>query len=446
MKLWEKGFNVNKQIEHFTIGHDRKIDLYLAESDVLGTIAHCIMLEKIGLLTSEELHQLRITLSEIYHQITEGRFVIEEGVEDIHSQMEYILTLKLGDMGKKVHSGRSRNDQVLVDLRLFARDKLITLSQSIRLLFNSLQAQSEQYKNVLLPGYTHLQIAMPSSFGLWFGAYAEAITDDLILLKSAYRINNQNPLGSAAGYGSSFPLDRRLTTQLLGFNDLNYNVVYAQMSRGKVERIIAYALSNLAATLSRMANDLCMYMSQNFGFISLPDELTTGSSIMPHKKNPDVPELIRAHCNRIQNLPAEITMTMNNLTSGYFRDMQLIKESFLPVFDEMNTILDITTFIIKHLQINNNILDNPKYNYLFSVEAVNKTVLNGIPFRDAYKNISKQIAEGSFRPSKVINHTHEGSIGSLCNNDIRRKFDAIYTSFSIQKIDEVKKMLVDYLA
>jgi len=443
MKLWEKGIAVDKLIERFTTGRDREMDLYLAESDILGTIAHCIMLEKVGLLTTEELHQLRIALSAIYHQIIEGRFVIEEGVEDVHSQVEFMLTRELGDTGKKVHSGRSRNDQVLVDLRLFTRDSLITLSQSVKALFDALQAQSERYKDVLLPGYSHLQVAMPSSFGLWFGAYAEALSDDLMLLQGAYSINNQNPLGSAAGYGTSFPLDRRLTTKLLGFDDLNYNVVYAQMSRGKVERIAASALANLAATHSRMANDLCLYMSQNFNFITLPDELTTGSSIMPHKKNPDVFELIRARCNHIQNLPAEITLTMNNLTSGYFRDMQIIKESFLPVFDEMKTIIDITTFMIDHIQVNKAILDDPKYNYLFSVEAVNEAVLNGTPFRDAYKSVFRLIAEGTFSPSKEIHHTHEGSIGNLCNDDIRRKFDVAYASFTALKIAEVKRALIN---
>jgi argininosuccinate lyase len=444
MKLWDKGISINEQIERFTVGRDREMDMYLAGSDVIGTIAHCIMLGKVGLLTSDELHALRVALSEIYLEIGEGRFSIEEGIEDVHSQVEYNLTKRLGDIGKKVHSGRSRNDQVLVDLRLFTRDRLITLSQSVKKLFDVLQTQSETYKNVLLPGYTHLQIAMPSSFGLWFGAWAEALTDDMLLLQSAFNINNQNPLGSAAGYGSSFPIDRRLTTQLLGFDDLNYNVVYAQMSRGKVERITTFALSNLAATISRMANDLCLYMSQNFNFISLPAELTTGSSIMPHKKNPDIFELIRARCNRIQALPFEITITMNNLPSGYFRDMQLIKESFLPVFDEMESILDLATFMIENVIVNETILDDPKYNDLFSVEAVNETVLQGVPFRDAYKMLGQQIADGTFSPSKQLNHTHEGSIGNLCNEEIRRKFDAVYVSFATTKFDEVKKALVEY--
>ncbi|NOU46825.1 MAG: argininosuccinate lyase [Bacteroidales bacterium] len=444
MKLWDKGISINEQIEKFTVGRDREMDLFLAGPDVMGTIAHCIMLGKVGLLSSNELHTLRIALSEIYREIGEGGFLIEEGIEDVHSQVEYNLTKRLGDIGKKVHSGRSRNDQVLVDLRLFTRDSLITLSQSVKKLFDVLQVQSETYKNVLLPGYTHLQIAMPSSFGLWFGAWAEALTDDMLVLQSAFNINNQNPLGSAAGYGSSFPIDRRLTTQLLGFDDLNYNVVYAQMSRGKVERIIAFALSNLAATLSRMANDLCLYMSQNFNFISLPTELTTGSSIMPHKKNPDIFELIRARCNRIQALPFEITMTMNNLPSGYFRDMQLIKESFLPVFDEMESILELATFMIKNVIVNESILDDPKYNNLFSVEAVNEAVLQGVPFRDAYKMLGQQIADGTFSPSKQLNHTHEGSIGNLCNEDIHRKFEAVYASFAATKFDEVKKALIEY--
>ena len=445
MKLWEKGTSINELIEKFTVGNDREMDLYLAESDVLGTIAHCIMLEKVGLLTADELHILRKELSAVYRQIEEGRFLIEADIEDVHSQVEYMLTQKLGDTGKKVHSGRSRNDQVLVDLRLFTRDNLIHISQSVKVLFDVLQSQSEKYKHALLPGYTHLQLAMPSSFGLWFGAYAEALSDDLLLLQSAYLLNNQNPLGSAAGFGSSFPLDRRLTTQLLGFDDLNYNVVNAQIGRGKIERITAFALANLAATLSRMASDLCLYMSQNFNFITLPDELTTGSSIMPHKKNPDVFELIRARCNRIQNVPAEITLLMNNLTSGYFRDMQIIKESFLPLFDELQAILEVTTLMINSVQINENILDDPKYNYLFSVESVNDAVLQGVPFRDAYKMVSAQIAAGLFTPEKEIHHTHEGSIGNLCNEDIARKFNTVFDSFPVNKVAEVKKSLVDYL-
>lgn len=443
MKLWEKGTQVNELIEKFTVGRDREMDMYLAGSDVLGTIAHCIMLEKVGLLTSDELKQIRSALSGIYRQVLLGNFVIEPESEDVHSQIEFQLTQLLGDAGKKVHSGRSRNDQVLVDLRLFTRDSIIAVSQSVKLLFETLQMQSEQYKNVLLPGYTHLQLAMPSSFGLWFGAYAEALSDDLILLQSAYVINNQNPLGSAAGFGSSFPLDRKLTTKLLGFNDLDYNVVYAQMSRGKVERIISMAIANLSATIGRMTTDLCLFMNQNFNFITLPDEFTTGSSIMPHKKNPDVFELIRARCNKIQSLPNEIGFMMNNLPSGYFRDMQMIKESFLPVFDEINSVLEITTFMIREVQVNTRILDDSKYNYLFSVEAVNEAVLKGIPFRDAYKLVSSQIASGSFSPAKEINHTHEGSLGNLCNEEICRKFSTVFESFHAGQVAEVKNQLLN---
>jgi argininosuccinate lyase len=442
MKLWEKGTPVNEVIETFTVGRDREMDLYLAESDILGTIAHIIMLESVGLLGSEEMITLHNELSAIYQTIQDGNFVIEAGIEDVHSQVEYLLTQKLGESGKKVHSGRSRNDQVLVDLRLFTRDSILEIASAVNFLFTELQQQSETYKDVLLPGYTHLQIAMPSSFGLWFGAYAEALADDLQLLLSAYRINNQNPLGSAAGYGSSFPLNRTLTTQLLGFDDLNYNVVYAQMGRGKVEKITSFALANIASTVGRMATDLCLYMSQNFGFITLPDELTTGSSIMPHKKNPDVFELIRARCNRLQMLPNEIGAIMANLPSGYFRDMQMIKESFLPSFGELQSILEITTFMIKKVNVKKDILEDPKYAYLFSVEAVNKAVLQGVPFRDAYKLVGKQITDGTFNPPVILNHTHEGSIGNLCNNEIASKFQKIYATFESEKIKEVRKKLI----
>ena len=442
MKLWEKGTPVNEVIEAFTVGRDREMDLYLAESDVLGTIAHIIMLESVGLLGSEELITLRKELSAIYQTIQNGNFVIEADIEDVHSQVEYLLTQKLGEAGKKVHSGRSRNDQVLVDLRLFSRDSILEIASAVNFLFTELQQQSETFKDVLLPGYTHLQIAMPSSFGLWFGAYAEALADDLQLLLSAYRINNQNPLGSAAGYGSSFPLNRTMTTQLLGFDDLNYNVVYAQMGRGKVEKITSFALANIAATVGRMATDLCLYMSQNFGFITLPDELTTGSSIMPHKKNPDVFELIRARCNRLQMLPNEIGAIMANLPSGYFRDMQMIKESFLPAFGELQTILEIAAFMIKKVNVKKDILEDPKYSYLFSVEAVNKAVLQGVPFRDAYKLVGKQIAEGTFNPSVALHHTHEGSIGNLCNKEISSKFQKIYSTFEFDKIQAIKQNLI----
>jgi argininosuccinate lyase len=442
MKLWEKGTPVNEVIEAFTVGRDREMDLYLAEADILGTIAHIIMLESVGLLGSEELITLRKELSAIYRTIQDGNFVIEAGIEDVHSQVEFLLTQKLGESGKKVHSGRSRNDQVLVDLRLFTRDSILNIASAVNLLFTALQQQSETYKDVLLPGYTHLQIAMPSSFGLWFGAFAEALADDLQLLLSAYHINNQNPLGSAAGYGSSFPLNRTMTTQLLGFDDLNYNVVYAQMGRGKVEKITSFALANIASTVGRMATDLCLYMSQNFGFITLPDELTTGSSIMPHKKNPDVFELIRARCNRLQMLPNEIGAIMANLPSGYFRDMQMIKESFLPAFVELQSILEIAAFMINKVNVKKDILEDPKYTFLFSVEAVNEAVLQGVPFRDAYKLVGKQIAEGTFNPPQLLHHTHEGSIGNLCNNEIASKFQKIYATFEPEKVKEVRKNLI----
>lgn len=444
MKLWDKGTAVNEMIEAFTVGRDREMDLYLAESDVLGTIAHITMLETIGLLQKEELSVLKKSLTGIYQQIKERNFTIEPGVEDVHSQVELLLTKQLGDIGKKVHSGRSRNDQALVDIRLFTRDGLLEIANDIQSLFSALQSQSERYKDVLLPGYTHLQVAMPSSFGLWFGAYAEALTDDLQLLSSAYKINNQNPLGSAAGYGSSFPLNRTLTTQLLGFDDLNYNVVYAQMGRGKVERITAFAFVNLASTIGRMATDLCLFMSQNFAFITLPAEFTTGSSIMPHKKNPDVFELIRARCNKLQSLPVEIGSILGNLPSGYFRDMQMIKESFLPAFAEIQTILQIATFAIGEIGVNTKILDDPKYNYLFSVDEVNRLVLSGVPFRDAYKIVGNQIEEGNFKPGKTANHTHEGSIGNLCNDKIAAKFSRIYAEFDKGKIEKIKADLLEF--
>jgi argininosuccinate lyase len=445
MKLWDKGIPVNEIIEAFTVGRDREMDLYLAESDVLGTIAHITMLESIGLLQKEELSLLKKALVEIYNEIKKGSFVIEAGVEDVHSQVELMLTQKLGDIGKKVHSGRSRNDQALVDIRLFTRDSFLDIAHDVQSLFTVLQSQSEKYKEVLLPGYTHLQVAMPSSFGLWFGAYAEALADDLQLLSSAYKINNQNPLGSAAGYGSSFPLNRTLTTQLLGFEDLNYNVVYAQMGRGKVERISAFAIANLASTIGRMATDLCLFISQNFGFIALPAEFTTGSSIMPHKKNPDVFELIRAKCNKLQALPVEIGSILGNLPSGYFRDMQIIKESFLPALTEIQTILQISAFAIDKVSVNTHILDDPKYNYLFSVEEVNRLVLSGTPFRDAYRIVGKQIEDGNFNPEIKVQHSHEGSIGNLCNDKIAEKFARNYLEFDKVKVDNVKAELLKLL-
>ncbi len=442
MKLWDKGQVVDSMIEDFTIGRDREMDIFIACSDVLGTIAHITMLESIGLLSKEELQALKKALAEIYSEMSEGRFIIEQGVEDVHSQVELLLTRQLGDTGKKVHAGRSRNDQALLDIRLFTRDSLLDIAEDMHTLFKALQSQSEKYREVLLPGYTHLQVAMPSSFGLWFGAYAEALTDDLHLLSSAYKINNQNPLGSAAGYGSSFPLNRTLTTQLLGFDDLNYNVVYAQMGRGKVERITAFAIANLASTLSRMATDLCLFISQNFGFITLPSEFTTGSSIMPHKKNPDVFELIRARCNRLQSLPGEIGSITGNLPSGYFRDMQVIKESFLPALAEIQLILRMTSFAIDKVSVNTQILEDPRYRYLFSVDEVNRLVLSGIPFRDAYKMVGKQIEDGIFNPETDIRHTHEGSIGNLCNDKIAGKFALHFAEFDKAKIERVKADLL----
>lgn len=441
MKLWDKGIEVNKAIEEFTVGRDREMDLYLAGFDVLGTMAHITMLESIGLIKKQELSPLLEELRIIYTQIRQEKFIIEDDVEDVHSQVELMLTRKLGDTGKKVHSGRSRNDQVLLDCKLFIRNEISMLAFGIKALFEKLQEQSEKYKHILIPGYTHLQVAMPSSFGLWFGAYAESLKDDLYLLHAAWKIANQNPLGSAAGYGSSFPLNRQLTTDLLGFDNLNYNVVYAQMGRGKTEKTVAMAMSSVAATLSRMAYDLCLYMSQNFAFVSLPDELTTGSSIMPHKKNPDVFELLRARCNKIQSLPFELTTLTNNLPSGYFRDMQLLKESLFPAFSQLNDCIEMMTFMADKLRINEHILDDPKYKYLFSVEEVNKLVLQGIPFRDAYKKVGKEINEGNFRPEKKVTHSHEGSIGNLCNQDIRKLFSAIFESFNFEKVENALKAL-----
>ena len=435
MKLWDKGTEVNRAIEEFTVGRDREMDLYLAEFDVLGTMAHISMLESIGLIEKEELPVLLAELRNIYKQIKEGKFTIENDVEDVHSQVELMLTRKLGDMGKKVHSGRSRNDQVLVDCKLFLRNEIKEIVTGVKALFDKLQEQSEKYKNFLIPGYTHLQVAMPSSFGLWFGAYAESLKDDLHLLQAAWKVSNQNPLGSAAGYGSSFPLKRQMTTDLLGFENLSYNVVYAQMGRGKTEKTVAFAMSSVAATLSRMAYDLCMYMSQNFAFVGLPDEFTTGSSIMPHKKNPDVFELVRAKCNKIQALPYELTTLINNLPSGYFRDMQILKESLFPAFSQLNDCIAIMTFMADKLKINTNILDDPKYKYLFSVEVVNNLVLQGVPFRDAYKKIGKEINEGNFNPDKKVVHTHEGSIGNLCNKEIKQLFEKAYDDFGFEKVD-----------
>lgn len=417
-KLWEKNTQVDNNVEKYTVGRDREMDMFLAPFDVLGSIAHITMLQSIGLLTADELTCLTAELRHIYNEIEQGRFNIEEGVEDVHSQVELMLTRRLGDIGKKIHSGRSRNDQVLVDLRLFIRSRIEDVVAAMTQLFGTLQEQSERYKHILLPGYTHLQVAMPSSFGLWFGAYAESLADDLTLMRAAYDINNRNPLGSAAGYGSSFPLDREMTTRLLGFASMDYNVVYAQMGRGKTERIVAQAIAGIAATIAKLAFDACMFNSQNFGFIRLADEFTTGSSIMPHKKNPDVFELTRAKCNRLQALPGEITLITSNLPSGYFRDLQLIKESFLPAFDEIIGILNMVNAMMREIKVNDHILDDSRYDLMFSVEEVNRLTLAGMPFRDAYKKVGLEIEAGRFKPMKQVTHTHAGSMGNLCNDKI----------------------------
>lgn len=442
MKLWEKSTEINEKIDKYTVGHDREMDLFLAPYDVLGSIAHIRMLESVGLLHSEELNALEAELKIIFQIAENGEFVIEEGVEDVHSQVELMLTQKLGDVGKKIHSGRSRNDQVLVDLKLFTRAEIEKTVESITALFDILIEQSNKYRNVLMPGYTHLQIAMPSSFGLWFGAYAESLADDLQLLLAAWKITNRNPLGSAAGYGSSFPLNRRLTTDLLGFDSMNYNVVYAQMGRGKMERVVTTALAGVAATVAKLAYDACMFTSQNFGFIRLADEFTTGSSIMPHKKNPDVFELTRARCNKIQSVPQQITFITNNLPSGYFRDLQIMKEVFVPAFDELRACLEMTTMMMDRIEVNRDILKDPKYDYLFSVEEVNRLVLSGVPFRDAYKQVGLSIEAGEFTPDKNIHHTHEGSIGNLCNDEIKIYKDSIVEQFDFFKVHEAIRNLV----
>ena len=441
-KLWEKNVQVDHEVDIFTVGKDRELDLYLAKYDVLGSMPHITMLESIGLLTKEELNVLLAELRNIYAVADRGEFIIEEGIEDVHSQVELMLTRRLGDMGKKIHSGRSRNDQVLLDLKLFTRSQIQELVELVSGLFDVLISQSNRYKDVLLPGYTHLQVAMPSSFGLWFGAYAESLVDDLQLMQAAYRICNRNPLGSAAGYGSSFPLNRQMTTDLLGFDSLDYNVVYAQMGRGKMERTVAFAMAGIAATLSKLAFDACMFNSQNFGFIKLPDQFTTGSSIMPHKKNPDVFELTRAKCNKLQGLPQQIILISNNLPSGYFRDLQIIKEVFLPAFDELKDCLRMVTHMMREVKVNEHILDDDKYSLLFSVEEVNRRVLAGMPFRDAYKQVGLDIEAGKFIPSKSVNHTHEGSIGNLCNESITAMMRSVIGSFSFEQMNEAEKKLI----
>ena len=441
-KLWEKNFEVNAEIERFTVGRDREMDLYLAPFDVLGSMAHITMLESIGLLEKEELPSLLAELRNIYEQCERGEFVIEDGVEDVHSQVELMLTRRLGDMGKKIHSGRSRNDQVLVDLKLFTRHELREVAEAVKVLFDELIAKSNHFKDVLMPGYTHLQVAMPSSFGLWFGAYAESLCDDMLFLQAAWRLTNRNPLGSAAGYGSSFPLNRQMTTDLLGFDTMDYNVVYAQMGRGKMERNVAFALATVAGTLAKLAFDACLFNSQNFSFVRLPKECTTGSSIMPHKKNPDVFELIRAKCNKIQSLPQQVMLIMNNLPVGYFRDLQIIKEVFLPAFGELKDCLQMTAYIINKIEVNEHILDHAMYDPMFSVEEVNRLAAEGMPFRDAYKQVGLEIENGTFRANHDIHHTHEGSIGNLCNDHIAQLMDETLQGFSFARVEEAERRLL----
>ena len=443
MKLWEKNIQVDAKIEAFTVGLDREMDVFLAKYDVLGSMAHIRMLQSVGLLEADELELLLAELKSIYKLAESGKFVIEEGVEDVHSQVEMLLTRKLGDVGKKIHSGRSRNDQVLVDLKLFARTEIAKTVSAVNDLFEVFISQSNRYKDVLLPGYTHLQVAMPSSFGLWFGAYAESLADDMQLLLSAWKITNRNPLGSAAGYGSSFPLNRQMTTDLLGFDSMNYNVVYAQMGRGKMERTVANALASVAATISKLAFDACMFTSQNFGFIQLPDEFTTGSSIMPHKKNPDVFELTRAKCNKIQSLPQQIMLITNNLPSGYFRDLQIVKEVFIPAFAELHDCIEMTALMMAQVKVNTEILNDSRYDFLFSVEEVNRLTLSGVPFRDAYKQVGFEIEAGNFKPDKTVNHTHEGSIGNLCNEEITAYKNEIMKQFGFEKVRLAEKKLVE---
>ena len=442
MKLWQKNFDTNSEIERFTVGRDREMDLYLAQDDVLGSMAHITMLESIGLLEVDALTQRLAELRRIYADIQKGHFCIEDGIDDVHSQVALMLTRALGDMGKKIHSGRSRNAQVLVDLRLFTRRQLKAVVDDVVALFRELQKQSENYKHVLMPGYTHLQVAMPSSFGLWFGAYAESLVDDMMMLQAAYRQTNRNPLGSAAGYGNSFPLNRSLTTSLLGFDSMDYNVVYAQMGRGKTERNVAYALASVAGTIAKLAFDACMFNSQNFAFVKLPNECTTGSSIMPHKKNPDVFELTRAKCNKLQAMPQQIMLIMNNLPSGYFRDLQIIKEIFLPAFEELRDCLQMTTYIISKIQVNEHILDDARYDLMFSVEEVNRRAASGTPFRDAYKQVGLEIEAGQFVPVKEVQHTHEGSIGNLCNDRIAALMEEVLKDFHFERMTQAEQKLI----
>ncbi len=442
-KLWQKNSHVAASVESFTIGNDQAMDLYLAQYDVLGSIAHATMLSEVGLLTPDEKLQIKNTLIKIYECIEAGQFKLDAGVEDIHSQVEILLTQELGDIGKKIHSARSRNDQVLVDLKLFLRAEIISLSKAVQSFFDVLQNKSEAHKNDLLPGYTHLQLAMPSSFGLWLGAYAESLVDDMTMLQAAFTVVNKNPLGSAAGYGSSFPINRTRTTELLGFETLNYNVVYAQMGRGKAERITASAMVNIADTLARLSMDACLFLNQNFGFISFPEELTTGSSIMPHKKNPDVFELIRSHCNRIKALPNEIMMMTTNLPSGYHRDLQLLKEHLFPAFIQLRSCIEMAALMIQHMEVKKDLLEDVKYQYLFSVEEVNKLVLSGMPFRDAYKKVGLDIEEGKFTHSTKIAHVHEGSIGNLCNEEIAKEMKKVVALMPTEKVAKQLNILIN---
>lgn len=442
MKLWQKNTDANQAVDKFTVGRDREMDIYLAEADVLGSLAHTRMLNSIGLLDDKDLEAVQRELKNIHAEIVAGRFKIENGVEDVHSQVEFMLTERIGDAGKKIHSGRSRNDQVLVDLRIFLRRQIWEIVEDVNHLFRLLQTLSEKYKEVLMPGYTHWQIAMPSSFGLWFGAYAESLVDDTEMMHAAYRICNKNPLGSAAGYGSSFPLNRTMTTRLLGFDTLSFNVVYAQMGRGKTERILAQAMSSVAATLARLAMDNTMFLNQNFNFISYPAELTTGSSIMPHKKNPDVWELIRGKCNLIQGLPNQIAMMTTNLPLGYNRDLQLLKEVLFPAIADLRSCLQMAHYMLENISVQTDILNDPKYDYLFSVEVVNNLALNGTPFREAYKKVGLDIEAGNFKAPHTVHHTHEGSIGNLCNDQIAKLMDAQLEQFHFERVEQAEAELV----
>ena len=441
MKLWQKSSCATAEVDRFTVGRDREMDLYLAEADVLGSLAHTRMLASIGLLTEEELADVQRELKSIYKEMEAGDFRIEEDVEDIHSQVELLLTRRIGDTGKKIHSGRSRNDQVLVDLRIYLRQEIYRIVTGVKCLFDTLQGLAEQHREVLMPGYTHLQIAMPSSFGLWFGAFAEGLTDDLAMMEAAYRICNRNPLGSAAGYGSSFPLDREMTTRLLGFDSMAYNVVYAQMGRGKTERVLAQAMSAVAARLNKLATDNCLFLSQNFAFIAYPPELTTGSSIMPHKKNPDVWELLRSKCNRLMALPNEISMMTTNLPTGYFRDLQLLKEVLFPAIQTLKECVGMADYMLRHIEVKRDILSDPKYDYLFSVEVVNRLALSGVPFREAYRQVGLAIENGTYRPEREVHHTHAGSIGNLCLDRVNEQMEAILARFDFERFIRAEEEL-----